>query len=264
MLSPFFIMKFTWSKSGDSLEVVCKHNSLVQYWIEQLPSNKFIVKEDKFPYKSFDRLQESINKVNMFLKSKLTIDCFDYDEIVWNKTFLNQVHRDWADIQIKFKNLPIMLEQVGLLSEFYDINLAFHKIETSCKIKYVEQSSNTEFKHQIPGPPNVEQYLEHGRSQLSLEYWGLGRDNYNAWQMCDEVAYIDNFSMLPFTLDVNILKPYNSEYPIEYIQHMNDLSLSPVGSYMPIGSFKNYENIGGLYDIFLRNNKIDQTVILEI
>ena len=80
-------MKFIWTKTGDYLTVDITHLPLVEHWLNQLPSNKFVIKEDKIPYTSIDRLYESISRINELFTSKLKIFAFDYDEIVLDQNF---------------------------------------------------------------------------------------------------------------------------------------------------------------------------------
>jgi len=258
-------MKFIWTKTGDYLTVDVTHLPLVEHWLEQLPSNKFKIKEDDFPYKSINRLQDSLAKVNELFKTKFNITTFDYDEVRLDQNFLNQVHRDWAQVHHDHPALPRLLDKMGneWLDLFYDINLAFHKIESSCEIRYIEQSSETKFKHQLASLDNICDYLSHGISHLSLQYWSLGRDEYDAWLHSDEVAKITNFDRLPYTLDCLLKRPYNNEYPKDYIQWMKKQGKNPIGSYIPIGNFKDYkDSVGDLYEIFVKNNKVDQNIEL--
>ena len=257
-------MKLTWQTSGDSLDIEVTSEHLVHHWIDALPSNKFIPKEDNLPYKAVDRLHESIDKINKLFIEKFDIHTFDYEEILLDQSFLNKVHRDWADVQIQHSSLVLLLEKMGeeWLQLFYDINLSFHDIEHECHIKYVQEDSNTLFTHQIEGLTNMEDYLRHGKSQIYLEYWSLGRDDYNAWQHGDTDALISNFGKLPFAFDITLQRPYTSEYPREYVDWMNKQGKKPIGSYLPIGNFKGYRNsVGDLYSIFFRNSK--QKIILE-
>ena len=138
-------MKFIWTKTGDYLTVDITHLPLVEHWLNQLPSNKFVIKEDKIPYTSIDRLYESISRINELFTSKLKIFAFDYDEIVLDQNFLNRVHADWAKVHHDNPALPNLLAKIGdeYLQLFYDINLAFHSLESHSKVKYVEQQSNT-------------------------------------------------------------------------------------------------------------------------
>ena len=76
-------------------------------------------------------------------------------------------------------------------------------------------------------------------------------------------SLITNFDRLPYTLDVKLKKPYTSTYPEDYVHWMHEQGKQPIGSYLPIGNFKGYtESVGDLYEIFVKNNKIDQTVEL--
>ena len=44
---------------------------------------------------------------------------------------------------------------------------------------------------------------------------------------------------------------------------MRDRGKAPVGSIMPIGNFVGYlDSVGDLYDVFIRNNTVDQRVTL--
>jgi len=260
-------MKFVWTKSGDYLDVDVESISLVEHWLDVLPSNKFIIKEDKFPYESFTRLEKCIHEINNLFKSKFHTTIFDYNQFEFNQDFLNKMHRSWADIQIEKPALPLLLEKMGTdyLQMYYDINESFHSIESRCRIKYVEQDSNTIFTHQLESLPDITKYAKHGRSQLYLDYWSLGRTDFDAWQFSDNVGKITNFDKLPYTLDVSIKKPYNSKYPESYIQWMKQQGKDPIGSYLPIGNFSNYtESVYDLYEIFLFNNKIEQTVELVL
>jgi len=151
------------------------------------------------------------------------------------------------------------------LQAFYDINDAFHIIEQGSKIRYVEQNSDTNFKHQIPGIKNPERFLFHGQCQLELQYWSIGRTDYEAWLKSDHVALIDNNTQLPFTFDVLLYKPYSAPFPPAYVKWMRDKGKEPVGPTLPIGNFKDYiDSVGDLYDVFIRNNKVDQTVTLSL
>ena len=267
-MSPSYLtMKFIWTKTGDYLTVDISHPPLVEHWLNQLPSNRFIIKEDHIPYTSIDRLYDSISRINELFTSKLKIFVFDYKEITLDQNFLNCVHSDWATVHHNNPGLPNLLAKLGdeYLQLFYDINLAFHSLESHSKVKYVEQQSDTMFKHQVDSLDNICDYLHHGVSQLSLEYWSLGRDDYDAWIHGDTVAKITNFDKLPYTLDVKLKKPYTSTYPEDYVQWMHKQGKQPIGSYLPIGNFKGYtESVGNLYEIFVKNNKIEQTVELVL
>ena len=85
----------------------------MHHWIDALPSNKFITKEDNLPYKAVDRLHESIDKINKLFIEKFKIHTFDYEEILLDQSFLNKVHRDWADVQIQHSGLVLLLEKMG-------------------------------------------------------------------------------------------------------------------------------------------------------
>ena len=260
-------MKFVWTKTGDSLDVSTTNPELLEHWLGKLPSNKFTVKEDNFPYDSINRLQESLPVINEELKKRFNIDIFDYGKFELEQGFLNRVHRDWATVQMENKNLNSILHKMGgdLLPMFYDINDCFHKIEGGCHIRYEEIDSNGLFKNIIPGLPEPEKFLHHGMSHLRLEYWGLGRSDWEAWHTQDEVAHIDNFSSLPYTFDVMLRKPHTAPYPENYIKWMEQRGKSPSGSYLPIGNFKGYEDcVGDLYEIFEKNNKVAQSVELTL
>lgn len=249
-------MKFVWKKSGDSLDVNITNPVVVEYWLSNLDSTYFSVKEDSIPYEKFKSFSKSLDLVNDFLVNKLNIHILNYEKIVWDQDWLNQVHADWATLQYENVNLPTLLQKLNpeLLDHLYNINLSFHYFETHCNVRYIEKNSDKQFKHQMPGLNDIEKYLQHGKSHLYLPYWGLGRDYYDAWLTNDTVAHIDNFSKLPYVFDVRLTKPYTNKYPDEYIKWMQDRNLKPIGSYLPIGNFDKYQdNTGNLYELFLRN-----------
>jgi len=260
-------MKFIWTKTGDSLDVSTTNPELVEHWLGKLPSNRFTIKQDHFPYDSIDRLKESLPEVNAELKKRFNMDIFDYGEFKLEQGFLNRVHRDWATVQMEHLNLPNILHKMGgdLLSKFYDINDCFHHIEHRSHVKYEECHSGGDFKNLIPGLPNPERFLQHGTSHLRLEYWGLGRSDWESWLNHDDIAHIDNFTALPYTFDVMLRKPYTAPYPADYIKWMEQKGKTPSGSYLPIGNFSGYEDsVGDLYEIFVKNNKVEQSVELTL
>jgi hypothetical protein len=260
-------MKLIWDQTGDSLDIDVMHPELIEHWVQHLPSPHFKIKQDSIPYHAIDRLRTSIKNINQLLKSKFHISIFDYNEFKIDQDFLNQVHRDWATVQEKNANISGVLNlfKGDHLQEFYDINDTFHVIESNSKIKYVEAGSHTKFRHQIPGIKNPERFLFHGQCQLELEYWSIGRTDYEAWLMSDDVALIDNNSKLAFTFDVSLCKPYTAPFPTEYVKWMRDRGKEPLGPTLPIGNFKDYmDSVGDLYEVFIRNNKVDQTVTLEL
>ncbi len=260
-------MKFFWTKTGDSLDVEVIHPELAEHWFNNLPSKTFNSKNDRFPYASVERLRDGIETINNTFKHKLNIDIFDYKEFKLDQRFLNKVHRDWAQVQQDNLNITRLLNMMGgdLLIKFYDINDAFHDIENSCSIQYIDESCDIQFKNQMPGLGNHERFLTHGRNQLELEYWSVGRSDYDAWQTADDIAFIENYQLLPFSMDVELIKPYDRPFPQGYVKWMEDQGKSPVGSHLPLGNFKNYkESVADLYDIFFRNNKIEQKVGLSL
>lgn len=260
-------MKLIWEKTGDSLDIDVMHPELIEHWIQHLPSANFKIKQDNIPYHAVDRLRTSIENINHLLKSKFDIRIFDYDQFKVDQRFLNKVHRDWASVQENNANISKVIDlfKGDHLREFYDINDAFHIIESSSKIKYVELGSDTNFKHQIPGIQNPERFLFNGQCQLELEYWSIGRTDYEAWLMSDDAALIDNNSQLPFTFDVFLCRPYEAPFPPEYVRWMRDRGKEPSGPTLPIGNFKNYlDSVGDLYELFIRNNKVDQTITLSL
>ena len=260
-------MKLIWTQTGDSLDIDVMHPELIEHWVEHRPSPHFKIKQDKIPYHAVDRLQTSIKNINQLLKSKFDIRVFDYGEFKVDQHFLNQVHRDWAAVQEKNSNISKVIDlfKGDHLQAFYDINDAFHIIEQGSKIRYVEQNSDTNFKHQIPGIKNPERFLFHGQCQLELQYWSIGRTDYEAWLKSDHVALIDNNTQLPFTFDVLLYKPYSAPFPPAYVKWMRDKGKEPLGPTLPIGNFKDYiDSVGDLYDVFIRNNKVDQTVTLSL
>ena len=260
-------MKFFWTKTGDSLDVEVSNTELAEHWFNHLPSKTFIPKNDRFPYASVERIRDGIETINNTLKQKLDIDVFDYKEFKLDQRFLNKVHRDWAQVQQDNPNLTRLLYMMDsdLLRKFYDINDQFHDIEDECTIQYVDESSDKQFKHQMPGLGDHERFLTHGRNQLALEYWSIGRSDYDAWHQADDIAFVDNFQMLPFSMDVTLIKPFDRPYPQEYVKWMEHQGKRPVGSHLPLGNFKDYKDgVADLYDIFFRNNQIEQKVGLSL
>lgn len=260
-------MKLIWTKTGDQLDIDVSHPELAEHWFEQLPSHSFKIKNDRFPYDAIQRLRTVLIEINELLISKFRIRIFDYGEFKLDQNFLNKVHRDWATVQQQNPNLTKVLDSMGdkHLEKFYDINDVFHDIETGCKIEYVEQSSDTLFKYQMPGIKNPERFLVHGRSQLELQYWSIGRDDYDAWSHGDDVAFIDNFTQLPFAFEVYLNKPFVAPFPETYVKWMQDRNRTPVGSHMQLGNFKGYtDSVADLYEIFIKNNKVDQKIKITL
>mgnify|MGYP001247984053 FL=1 len=254
-----------WQVTGDTLDIDVTYPELMEHWMSNLPSHDFVIKKDNMPYDAVERLSSSIRDVNELLKSKFDIKIFDYGQVKMEQRFLNQVHRDWARLQQEHENITKIIERFNgdYLKQFYDINDAFHVIEQRCKVRYVEQGSDTEFKHQMPGISDPERFLMHGQCQLELQYWSIGRTDYDAWHAGDDVALIDNSTKLPLTFDVKLQRPFTAPYPPSYVDWMRDRGKAPVGSIMPIGNFVGYlDSVGDLYDVFIRNNTVDQRVTL--
>lgn len=260
-------MKFIWTKTGDYLEVDVNSPELLHHWLTELPSNRFDLRDDMFPYSSIEKFKTSMEVIGRVFKERFRIDTFDH-KIPMDHSSLNKLHRTWADIQLQYPSLPIILQKMSddILTHFYDINLAFHEIEHGCRVSYVEQHSKGVFRHQLPGIEDPERFLSHGYSHIRLEYWGLGRSDYDSWKHNDRDAFIDNFSCLPPSIDVGLTqKPHVAPFPADYVRWMKDQGKTPVGSYMPIGNFRNYtESMGNLIDLFSRNNKIKQHIELVI
>ena len=249
------------------MDIEVAHPELAEHWLAHLPSTNFNIGHDSIPYHAIDRLRSSIKDINQLLVSKFGIKIFDYGEVKLDQHFLNQVHRDWALVQEKNSNISRVIKMLdsGLLEKFYDINDAFHEIEDCSEVQYVEESSETQFKFQMPGIANPERFLVHGRSQIELQYWSIGRSDYDAWGQGDKIALIDNFTLLPFTFDVFLIKPFSRLPPPQYVEWMQERGKKPVGSHMPLGNFKHYlDSVGDLYEIFVRNNKVDQKVRLSL
>jgi hypothetical protein len=286
-------------KSGDTLPFEVKYNhELFEFFVDysnQQTQNSF--SNRRTLYKDVDKkithLHWAISKTNEILYS-LAGQSFDQHTNLENyldQNFLNKTHCDWVfsqkkivDInQLRFSNISELasignqlhelypdhiqtiliasvLEKLGYIYPYEEVNMAVHRLETSFNKQNLEFSADK--KWEVFSNPFVDTMVSNNDIvNFSFGYTYVGRQYYNKFEHFDnDLLYKDhyNYETLEFSFQLNLQRPQTISHSVESIEWAKKHNVPLITTQLPIANMLDIEE--KLFDyrkILYRNSRDD-------
>lgn len=290
----FFLV---FDNSGDTLPFEVTHNhELFEFFVGQANAqsqNLFSNNQSLYNKlnKGITRLHWSISKTNEVLYSliKKSFDQHTDLENYLDQNFLNKTHSDWVfsqydqiDIDLlrfssntsearlgsvlhemypdeirKVNTAPIM-EKLGYIFPYQEVNLAVHEIESSFNTQQLEFSADG--KWNVFDNPFVNSMVStNDVVNFSFGYTYVGRQYYNKFEYFDDdLAYPDhyNYEKLEFSFQLNLQKPQTILFSKEATEWANAHRVPLISTQLPIANIPDLsKNLFEYRKILFRNSR---------
>lgn len=283
--------------SGDALPFEVVHNhELFEFFIDQ--ANKQLqnsFSNNRALYKKLDRsitrLHWSISKTNEVLHSlvKKSFDQHTDLENYLDQNFLNKTHSDWVLSQydqvsidalrfssntdearlgnmlhdmypdeIRYVNTAPIMDKIGYIFPFEEVNLAVHEVESSFDKTNLEFSADG--KWNVFDNPFVNNMVStNDVVNFSFGYTYVGRQYYNKFEFFDnELEYPDhyNYEKLEFSFHLNLHKPQTIPFSKEATEWATAHNVPLISTQLPIANIPDLsKNLFEYRKILFRNSR---------
>lgn len=275
--------------SGDTIPFEVKYNhELFEFFVNQTEKNNqnsFSNERELYGVldKKITHLHWAISKTNEVLHSLIN-ESFDQHtdlENYLNQYFLNTLHSDWVlsqrnnvDINalrfspdaskasigaqlhdmypddIRFPKLVPVLEKIGYIYPFQEVNTSIHRLESS----FTKLEFKADNKWDVIHNPFIDKLITNNDIvNFSFGYTYVGRQYYNKFRFFDtELRCPDhyNYEMLEFAFQLNLSMPETIPFSKEALQWANTRDIKLIAEQIPIA------NIVGLEDNLFEYRKV--------
>lgn len=245
-------LKLVWNDTEDSLIFDVVNEQLTQWFVQTsntLGSNEYtvgtqIVDELSKPLDTEKLIQEEIDyitKVNVYLR-RLKMPEFIFPTSWYSQSELNRLHKDWAEHRLKWPKMSEVFYKIDpeLFGAYQEMNCHIHFIEKSFRYKFRDE------KYWRTDNPFKKQSYQWAVSNLYLTYPGHGRFAFEKFENLDtdndmwrDDCNWDNID--PF-LEMNLVRPYNTNPPTEFLEWCKANNLVPHGSSIPLANLHDWKN----------------------
>jgi hypothetical protein len=256
--------KLIWTVTGDELPLIPCNDALYEYFVNQLETNdinrytcaRMSIEE------SVNNLEQSLQEINPVLVSKFNITDLIVDNPNWlNQTLLNDLHRAWVKLHVRYPSIESLCEQikVGSANHFYQINKMLHSLE--------QEFNDVKLTNQLRFFPNIfdEDITSFGNTNLTINFNNLGRTTLNKWVNFDTVVDdvdTNDFGELWTELTLNLSRSYHCSAPSEYVTWANEHGKRPSGEKIGLANvYRLEENLSRYRELLYTNSRIPQNTI---
>lgn len=262
--------RLTWTSTGDYFDVDPFNAEMSAWFVEQckVHNSKFttnVYKTDIEPESANKIMQQSeddLHSVNMLL-GKFQMPLLQIEN--WfDQNQLNQLHKDWIALLRNHPNIETAMFKIDeqVFNAFHRLNRQIHYIERmfTYKIRSIDSwretnpFTNVDF---MPGVFNVSLlYVDHGRS--SMEKFINYDDSPNDHEL-------SNWKTIGSALEINLSRPYQSEYPSSFLSYCNTHNIKPIDTKLPFGNLVDCKkNLANARQVMNRNHVLaDNYLIIE-
>ena len=262
-------MKLVWNRTGDSLDLDPTNQEFAAYWIDCLDQcniNAFKLQHSAFDSQWLAELEIHLRTIDRFLQTKLGIDALAkfYHQDLLDQQVLNAIHRNWIDlIQTHPRLVQLLSKNQNLFDHWNQINKKVHAIEENFVSKYLAKKY-----WEVPNPFGSD-ILNFNLGQIKIIFSQEGRSTFNKWKLFD-YNLTDNdtndFLCVGSEITISLHTPLSYEPPKEYLRFCKANNIDPVGDYLNLANFSNFENdLTRLRHVFVKNiNCENNTVSFQI
>lgn len=267
--------------SGDTIPFKVKYNhELLEYFVDQTNAREQnLFSNDQCLYKDVDKkithLHWAISKTNEVfynLVSKSFEQHTDLENYL-DQTFLNRLHSEWVfshrhtvDIdtlrfssnasnanignrlheiypdEIRFPDVAPVLENIGYIYPFREINMGVHRLESS--FRDLEFKSDAKWDV-FDNPFKDSQITNNDVVNFSFGYTYVGRQYYNKFRFFDtKLECLDNYNYesLEFAFQMNLSMPETIPFSKEATNWANTQGIKLVAEQIPIANVVDLED----------------------
>ena len=154
----------------------------------------------------------------------------------------NQLHGMYPD-EIRFPKLANVLEKIGYIFPYEEVNMAVHRLESSFNNRVLEFSADA--KWQVFDNPYQDKLVTNNDVvNFSFGYTYVGRQLYNKFRFFDtELKYEDhyNYEQLEFSFQINLMRPETIPFSQEAVGWANQHKHRLTAEQIPIGNLENLD-----------------------
>ena len=281
--------------SGDSITVeVVKNFKFFEFYLNSIKTNSDNQFENcGFDIKNLDneisQLTSRIKKINDVLKNlpnSILLEESNNLTRILDQDFLNKNHALWVKNEyitynidelrasekletkfignflhslypdeIRLVTTSEILDKLGMLHEFQEINMGIHRVENFFFVNYEYSSTykwnlfENKFINEIE--------TNNGKTNFNIAHTYVGRQNYDKFIHFDtDLNYNDfyNFEKIECSFNFNLSKPETIPFSKEFINWSKKNNQKPKGLQIPIGNIINLESNLTKYRTILYNN----------
>lgn len=285
-------------QTGDRLPFeVTQNHDLLQYFVEQANANQqnaFL--NDGMLQKELDQklthLHWAICRSNEVLSDLIGVVLEQHSDLenYFNQTILNRIHCDWAlsqknsvDIDqlrhssvatkaslgsrlhdnypddIRYPMIAPVLEKLGYIYAYEEVNMAVHRLENTFINKYfLEFKANAKWQV-FDNPFQHSMITNNDIVNFSFGYTYVGRQLYNKFRHFDtELEFGDhyNYETLEYAFQLSLARPETVPFSVEAQSWAQHRGVKLVGEQIPIGNLIDLDqNLFEYRKILYRNSR---------
>ena len=295
----FFLV---FDNSGDSLPFEVKYNQeLFDFFVERANNagqNSF--SNDRHLFREVEpkltHMHWALSKTNEVLYDLIKISFKQLNEIesYLDQDFLNMTHCDWVKSQnfivdidklryssnqresklgnilhdlypdeIRQVRVSSILEKLGYIYPYEEVNMAVHRLESTFKKLNLEFKADK--KWDVFDNPYIDQLISNNDVvNFSFGYTYVGRQYYDKFNNFDtNLKYSDhyNYEQLEYAFQLNLEKPQTIPFSKEFVDWAHQMGIRPVTTQIPIANLVDLDNkIFEYRKILYRNSRDNNRV----
>jgi len=255
-------LRLAWTKTGDYFDIVSTHPELAEWYATKCKhyNSNFktnVFSQDPDPQNinaTVEKIKNDLVQVNDILK-KLRIETIDIPNNFFDQRDLNQLHRHWIHIDQNKPGLDNLLYRIDpkLFDAYNSLNMETHKLESS--FNYVLRAVD----HWKDPNPFTDHCFVPGIFNVSICYTDHGRNSWEKfinYESKPNDHELSNWQNIGSAISINLIKPYVSEFPKEFLKYCVEHTIKPVYSCIALGNLPDVESLARAREIM--NNNLTQ------
>ena len=213
----------------------------------------FNIKEDPSLCLDQDYLNELHSEWVKSQDQMININELRRSETAEVKSLGEKLHDMYPD-DIRVIRLAEVMEKIGLIEQYEDINMSVHRLETLLRdpIDFTSVDRYGIFDNE----KFDETEFNDDRTNFSFSYTYLGRQNHDKWINFDDGTNNDyyNFEKLEQTFNIGLCQPETRPFSPEFAKWCQEKGLRPIGETVAIANIPDLQKNLFFYRKMLYNN----------
>lgn len=252
--------RLVWQRTGDEILFFPCDYELLEYYIDQLEAYQcqhFRFAETTFDPDKVESLKNSLAVIETY-QTRLPTSVTDFRGDVFDQQYLNTLHRQWVTALQSAPKLPVLLDRMGILHHWQQINHDLHSIEENWDFVFFNYD---QYPLEIPNPHQTIASVWKD-TQIYMGYDNLGRCSYTKWLNWDDDSYsrdTHTHETLSGMIHINLQRSGTHSPPREYVEWCQRYQQPLSHKYgLPLGEIENmHEKLTDLRHVIVRNISVE-------
>jgi hypothetical protein len=237
------ILRLAWTETNDWFDVISIESEFALWFVEQCQNHESSFVYDSGSLNIFDLVKElksNIHEVNDILLKLKFAEIPMFDDL-YDQHNLNLTHKNWISVVRREPRIDKLFFHINpaCFQKFHNINLLVHKIESGFNYRFLGQPPwRTLNKFENHMPDNL-------ICTVAINYTDWGKSSWHKFVDGDTIPNdfeLSNWKTIGSDMSINLCRPYEYEYPKDYLDYCDQNHISPAVNKWPLGNLSDYNN----------------------